>query len=152
MTLACVPTGCRQLWYPNWYQVYSSKGAATNRQLPWVGWLYTDGDGIDIMDNDYDAPVAPFTQAGYQMQSFDYRRHNYPFGPRYSDQSFEGAKQWFRVAREPFALQASFTRNWEPIGWLWSTPYKVKRFLVNQGDYVVFYADGREISFMEAIH
>jgi hypothetical protein len=101
---------------------------------------------------DYDSQVTIFTRYGQRIQGVNYNAANYPLGPKHSDESFEGAKQWFRLASWPFTMQASWTRQMDPIGWLWTTPYKVKRYLVGRGDYVAFYGDGREITFMEAIH
>lgn len=151
MTTVCVPGGCRTLQYPRWYQLYSSKNVSISHQLSWVGWLFSDPMGVRAIDADHGAGVTVFTQAGFKVTGVDYRGFDYPLGPRYTNPSWEGSRQWFKLASWPFRMQASWTRQMDAVGWLWSTPYKVKSFLVGKGDYVVFYADGREISFMEAI-
>jgi len=121
--------------------------------LFWIGWLYSDPRGVDLVSNDWNAKVTIFGASKERLPGVDYSEANYPFGPMYSDVDWEGKKQWFRVVSWPFVMTGTgYPSPMYAVGWLWTTPYKVKRFMVGRSNYKIYYADGTEIGFMQAIH
>jgi len=152
MTYACDPEGCRYLKPPTWYQLWSFKDSPVTGELYWVGWLYSDPAGVRMVaDDQYRSYVSIFDVKKHQIPGVDYSRARYPFGPRWYDSS-EGQKQWFRVVTWPFVMMGGWAPPMHAVGWIWTSPYKVKKFLVGKGSYKIYWADGREITFTEAIH